>query len=448
MRRRLSARVLLTLMTTSITAVVILITISVVRESLISAYARAIPETTESAWTIGVLLIGLSAAATWLLSGWLLHPLEELRRAQGIATRTRDELDMRASTAEIEQRRLLSLFEAISEGILQIGPGTRIMHTNTAARSLLGLPHDAEGQKVVALVRNIELRDLINRAAQGEAVVPTEVTMDTRHLLVAPQQLPMIGGKSAGAVITIVDLTELRRVESVRRDFVANVSHELKTPLTSIRGYTETLLSEDLPPEMRRQFLEVVHKNATRIHRIVEDLLDLSRLQSGGWQPDLQEVDPGALARDVWSSLEQTAEKKGITFSVAGGHLTVLADPGGLRQVLSNLLDNALRYTPNGGRISVTVGQGAVTENGKQIPVVELLVSDNGVGIPIDALTRIFERFYRVDPARSRAEGGTGLGLSIVKHLIERMDGDVVAESELGKGTTIRIRLPAATVHA
>jgi PAS domain S-box-containing protein len=448
MRRRLSARVLLTLMTTSITAVVILITISVVRSALAGGYARAIPETTESAWTIGVLLIGLSAAATWLFSGWLLRPLEELRRAQGAAARTRNELDTRAHTAEIEQRRLLSLFEAISEGIVQIGPGARIVHTNTAARSLLGLPEDAQGQTAAALVRNLELRELIDRAARGEAVEPTEVTTDTRHLLVAPQQLPTSGGKSAGAVITVVDLTELRRVESVRRDFVANVSHELKTPLTAIRGYTETLLTDDLPPEMRQQFLEVVHKNTTRIHRIVEDLLDLSRLQSGGWQPDLQDVDAAALARDVWSTLEQSAKKKGITFSISGDPLPVLADPGGLRQVLANLLDNALRYTPDGGRIGVTLGPVTIGENGKQVPAVELLVRDNGVGIPTDALTRIFERFYRVDPARSRAEGGTGLGLSIVKHLIERMDGDVVAESELGKGTTIRIRLPAASVHA
>jgi signal transduction histidine kinase len=439
--------VLLTLMTTSITAVVILIIISVVRASLSTGYARAIPATTAAAWTIGVLLIGLSAAASWLLSSWLLHPLEELRRAQSIATRTRTELDIRANAAETEQRRLLGLFEAISEGILQIGPGARIVHTNTAARTLLGLPNDAQGQTVAALVRNIELRSLITRAAQGEVITPTEVTMDTRQLLVAPQQLPAIDGKSAGAVITVVDLTELRRLESVRRDFVANVSHELKTPLTSIRGYTETLLSEDLPPETRRHFLEVVHKNTTRIHRIVDDLLDLSRLQSGGWQPDLQEVDPGALARDVWSNLEQTAEKKRITFSISGDQLAVLADPGGLRQVLSNLLENALRHTPDGGRIAVIVACATTPENGNPISTVELLVRDNGVGIPRDALTRIFERFYRVDPARSRAEGGTGLGLSIVKHLIDRMDGDVFAESELGKGTTIRIRLPAATIH-
>jgi signal transduction histidine kinase len=127
--------------------------------------------------------------------------------------------------------------------------------------------------------------------------------------------------------------------------------------------------------------------------------------------------------------------------------LAVLADPGGLRQVLSNLLDNALRHTPDGGRIAVIMARATTPDNGKQISTVELLVRDNGVGIPRDALTRIFERFYRVDPARSRAEGGTGLGLSIVKHLIDRMDGDVFAESELGKGTTIRIRLPAATIH-
>lgn len=240
--------------------------------------------------------------------------------------------------------------------------------------------------------------------------------------------------------MTIVELTELRRLESVRRDFVANVSHELKTPLTSIRGYTETLLSDEVPREVQIQFLEVVRKNATRIQRIVDELLDLSRLQSGGWQPDIREVDAKEIAADAWTACSEGAEKKGISFSITGPPARLLADPGGLRQVLSNLFDNALRYTPDAGEIRV--GIRSVRHHGRD--AIELEIRDNGVGIPGEALPRIFERFFRVDPARSRDQGGTGLGLSIVKHLVDRMDGDVVAESELGKGTSIRIRLPAA----
>jgi signal transduction histidine kinase len=240
------------------------------------------------------------------------------------------------------------------------------------------------------------------------------------------------------------------RLEGVRRDFVANVSHELKTPLTSIRGYVETLLSDDLDPAMRRQFLEVIHKNADRLHSIVEDLLDLSRIESGGWRPELADVGTGQIVSDVWDSLADRATQRGIAFEPPEIDATVRADRSALRQILSNLFDNALRYTAPGGRIRVRVFEGSGSGNGGAPRTatgdgfVTIEVGDNGTGIPTDALPRIFERFYRVDPARSRAEGGTGLGLSIVKHLVESMDGDVSASSELGKGTTIRVRLPSA----
>jgi two-component system, OmpR family, phosphate regulon sensor histidine kinase PhoR len=233
----------------------------------------------------------------------------------------------------------------------------------------------------------------------------------------------------------------------VRRDFVANVSHELKTPLTSIRGYVETLMTDELPADVQRQFLEVVHKNAERLHRIVDDLLDLSRLESGGWRPELQDFNPREIAEDVWAGFRERAHRKNIHFAIVSHGQQVLADPDGLRQVLSNLFDNALRYTPDNGRISVHI---AAPESDQAVPreeepgLVTIEVRDTGTGIPHDALPRVFERFYRVDPARSRAEGGTGLGLSIVKHLVDRMGGDVSAASELGRGTTIRIRIPAS----
>jgi len=291
-------------------------------------------------------------------------------------------------------------------------------------------------------MRNLELREVVVNAADGNPVPPTEIEIEGRQLLVSPHPLPRTQGRNTGAVVTVVDLTELRRLESVRRDFVANVSHELKTPLTSIRGYAETLLSEDMPREMQTQFLEVIHNNATRIHRIVDDLLDLSRLQSGGWQPDLHDVDPELLARDVWAGCSRPVGKN-IRFDVTGEPTLVRADPAGLRQVFSNLFDNAIRYTPDGGQVTTSIKPSREARAGKR-GWVDIEVRDNGAGIPHDSLPRVFERFYRVDPARSRAEGGTGLGLSIVKHMIERMSGDVVAESEFGKGTAIKIRLPAA----
>jgi signal transduction histidine kinase len=342
-----------------------------------------------------------------------------------------------------ERDQLGVLLEFGTDGLLQINPAGRILHVNPAAARLLGLPADARGQSILTLIRQAELRDLLMTAAGGANVQPHELIVDDRQIYAVCRPLPQEGG----AVAAIMDFTAIRRLEAVRRDFVANVSHELKTPLTSIRGYTETLMVDDLPFDMRKQFLEVVQKNTTRIQRIVDDLLDLSRLQSGGWTPELQDVDAAELAADVWSACAERARAKGINFDIAPlCGKRVAADPGGLRQVLSNLYDNAIRYTPTGGRINVRIGE---MTNGKRPRPdhgnwIEVQVQDTGIGIPREALPRIFERFYRVDPARSRADGGTGLGLSIVKHLVEQMDGEVTAESELGKGTTIRVRLRTA----
>jgi two-component system, OmpR family, phosphate regulon sensor histidine kinase PhoR len=386
---------------------------------------------------IAALLVtaGVAFGVTTLVARRLRSMTMDIR----LLTMAAHERDTATASAALAEQQMVAVIESISEGILQVNTRGRCVHVNPAGRALLNLPADVRGQSITALIRNPELRHNIERAARGEAYEPLEVVFDERHLLVSSHPLRSDQTSDvSGAVIAIVDLTEFRRLETVRRDFVANVSHELKTPLTSIRGYAETLLTDDLPEEMRTQFLEVIYKNTERIQRIVDDLLDLSRLQSGGWQPELQEVDPANLAEDVWAGCE-AAHRKQLSFQVvAPAARDVLADPGGLRQVLSNLFENAIRYTPPGGRVSVAVRPGPTSH------YIELVVTDSGSGIPSEALPRIFERFYRVDPARSRQEGGTGLGLSIVKHLVERMSGEVSAESEFGKGTTIRVTLPAA----
>jgi two-component system, OmpR family, phosphate regulon sensor histidine kinase PhoR len=352
-----------------------------------------------------------------------------------------DRLAVRVAAREAEVEgagaRVAALFDAISEGILQLDAAGRIARVNPRAKALLGLSAESVGKPVAAHVRHADLRLLLDRALRGQPVDAAEISIGERRVIVSARPLPMgADGRTDGTVVAFVDLTEIRRLEGVRRDFVANVSHELKTPLTSIRGYTETMLNDELPPELQRQFLEVVHKNADRLHRIVDDLLDLSRLESGGWRPELTRVNVADLVADVWSAHEESARERRMTFVAPAARHFVRADPGGLRQVLSNLLENALRYTPDGGRIEVRT-----SHDGDRV-IIE--IADDGTGIPLDALPRIFERFYRVDPARSRAAGGTGLGLSIVRHLTESMTGDVSAESELGKGTTIRVRLPAA----
>jgi two-component system, OmpR family, phosphate regulon sensor histidine kinase PhoR len=414
-----------------------------------------------SAWVAGrVLTRALEEAATTLVTGepggaggavageWLAE-VEALNRARA---RLSAGLGRREAELEREDEGRRVLLDSLSEGILQLDAGGRVVRANAAVSALFGLVVHEPPQPFSTQIRSAELRRILREAAAGRAVEATELTLDERRLLISVRPLPAgANGASAGAVVGVVDLTELRRLEGVRRDFVANVSHELKTPLTSIRGYVETLLADDVPAELRQQFLEVIRKNADRLQRIVDELLDLSRLQSGGWRPELDEVDAIDVIEDVWAGCRDRAAGRGIVFVPPRERVTVLADPGGLRQILSNLLDNALRYTPDGGRIEIATTRStpagttrSTASNGhRRRAFVTFAVSDNGVGIPSDALSRIFERFYRVDPARSRLDGGTGLGLAIVKHLVERMGGDVRAESTLGKGTTIRFRLPA-----
>ncbi|MEX0891341.1 MAG: ATP-binding protein [Gemmatimonadota bacterium] len=367
----------------------------------------------------------------------LASPFPEVGAAGAAVDRLADEQARELAALRGERAELAAQLEAVSEGILQVDGQGRVVHANPAAYRLLRLPADVRGEPLAALVRSAEVRGVLARVAAGESDPFTEATLEARRLLVTGRPLPAVREGAPGAVLGVVDLTDLRRLESVRRDFVANVSHELKTPLTSIRGYAETLRTDaDLPADTRAQFLDVIQHNADRLQRIVEELLDLSRLESGVWQPDARPVRPAAVAEDAWSDCRAAAERKGVRFRVEGGEVAALGDPDALRQVFTNLLDNAVRATPEGGAIEVRAYHEA--------PWVVVAVADTGVGIPGDALGRVFERFYRVDPARSRAAGGTGLGLAIVKHLVEGMGGQVSATSQLGKGTTVRVSLREA----
>jgi two-component system phosphate regulon sensor histidine kinase PhoR len=243
--------------------------------------------------------------------------------------------------------------------------------------------------------------------------------------------------------VSLVDLTEIRRLETARRDFVANASHELKTPLTSIRGYAETLQDETLPAEVRRRFLDTIRQNAERLQGVVDDLLDLSRIEAGAWEPDTQPIRVAEAARDAWAGLEEPARGREARLSLGDGtDVEVLADPFALRQILTNLLDNALRHTPDPAVIRVLARSEA--SSGRGPTHVRIEVVDDGAGIPSESVPRIFERFFRVDPARTGTSGGTGLGLAIVKHLVEHMGGQANARSELGRGTTVGFTLPMA----
>jgi len=240
------------------------------------------------------------------------------------------------------------------------------------------------------------------------------------------------------------DVSELRRLEVIRRDFVANVSHELRTPLTAIKGYAETLLgAAGNDAETRRRFLSVIDRHSGRLGRLIDDLLTLSDLELGRSPLRLGMVPVVAAVDDVLLILGEPAGRAGVELSAAvePESLTISADPDRFRQVLINLIDNAIKYTPGGGRIRVHAAHASPGHAG----MVEIAVVDTGIGIPAQDLPRLTERFFRVDKGRSRALGGTGLGLAIVKHIVQAHGGDLEITSTVGTGTTVRVYFPAAT---
>jgi signal transduction histidine kinase len=342
-----------------------------------------------------------------------------------------DQLDQRFGELRRERAESAALVEAMVEGVLAADRRGQIVTANGAARRLLGYAPEEALPAVEQLFRAKAAREVVTAVLEGQTVLERELELDGQSVLLSGRPLPQ-----GGALLVLHDVSELRRLETVRRDFVANVSHELKTPLTSISGYAETLVNDTADAETTSRFLAVILANARRMQRLVDDLLDLSRIESGRWQPAPETIDAGLVARETWALLADRAGQRKVSFEtlVGPGAEQVYADPDALRQVLSNLFDNALRYTPLGGRITLLAGRddGGVT----------LRVRDTGSGIPGEHLSRIFERFYRADPARSREEGGTGLGLAIVKHMVEAHDGRVSATSEVGRGTEIACWFP------
>lgn len=356
--------------------------------------------------------------------------VSELRDVAVAFNRLSDELRARLTELGEERDEMQVLIDCMAEGVVALSEDGRLMRTNRTARALLHLPEMTAHPPIGAVVRHPALRESLEGSLEGDGPAK-EIELSGRHLLVSSRTLD-----HGGAVTTLLDITEIRRLEAVRRDFVANASHELKTPLTSIRGYAEALIETDPPEELRARFLEAIHGNTMRLQHLVDDLLDLSRLESGGWSAGSERVQVGEVAQEAWGLVGPSSSGRTRDFDVEG-EAWALADRQGLVQIFRNLFENAVRHTEDGGRIHVHVSpdpEGFVTVE----------VSDDGEGIPARALPRIFERFYRADSSRARDVGGTGLGLAIVKHLVGAMGGDVDAESLLGQGTTIRFTLPSA----
>ena len=357
-----------------------------------------------------------------------LSGVTELARLTSSANRVRAELEEQVARVSRERDELAQLMDEVAEGLMALTSDARILRINPAARGLLGLSEVPPFAPVGSIVRDPVLRDLLEESVirpEGRL----EVKVGGRELEVRTKM-----GTGGGSVVLLVDVTEMRRLEAVRSDFVANASHELKTPLTVIRAAAETIMDEGLPPDLRQKFLESIERNTVRLQRLVDDLLDLSRYESGAWNPAKERLVVDRVAWSAWEEQEAGAALRGVELEVVGAG-EAMGDEAAVYQIFRNLFENSLRYVPeSGGRISVEIGS-----RGGQVVVA---VKDNGAGIPAASLPRIFERFYRADTARSRKEGGTGLGLAIVRHLVSSMGGEVRAESVWGSGTTITFSVP------
>jgi two-component system phosphate regulon sensor histidine kinase PhoR len=341
------------------------------------------------------------------------------------------QLTERFEALQRKQSETAAMVDSMAEGVIAANHKGRIITANEAARRMLGYESAVALPELAQLFREKSARAIVDEAIQGGTVQAQELEFEGRTLSLSARPLP-----EGGTVLVLYDLTEIRRLEAVRRDFVANVSHELKTPLTSISGYSETLLGDPPDAETTQRFLHVIVGNARRMQRLVDNLLDLSRIESGGWKPRLEVVDLATVIGGVIEdcSGKSVAEHISIVMDIAEDARSLVADEDAVRQVVFNLVDNALRYTPRGGTITCRAGL--------EGELIAIRVTDSGSGIAREHLPRIFERFYRIDSSRSRDEGGTGLGLAIVRHLVEAHGGRVRAESVVGKGTTITAYFP------
>jgi two-component system phosphate regulon sensor histidine kinase PhoR len=413
------------------------------------------------------------------------HAVSRGEMASRLAARSRDELGDLAEALNgmaenlqrtlrrlsEESRRSQTIMDSMGEGLVVLDPQGRIFLINPTGEALLDLRREAAvGQTLLEAVRSHELDDLLRAADSERTAARAEITLvhPRRRILGATAVLMRdADDRPQGTVLALRDITQIKRLEEMRMEFVLNVSHELRTPLTAIRGYAETLWDGNVnDPETARKFLEVIHRHAERLSRLLDDLLELSNIELERTPLQLRPVSVPDLCRQVVMLFDPQAERKPVhlRLDLAADCPPAQADRDRLMQILVNLVDNAVKYTPEGGTVTIGArlmpeGRGAegpgsrgpgeqrargAGEGGPDGgPMVEILVSDTGIGIPEKDLPRITERFYRVDKARSRELGGTGLGLAIVKHLVTAHGGRLLVESTLGAGTIVRVHLPA-----
>ena len=345
------------------------------------------------------------------------------------------ELGRRVDSLARDRARMEAILSSMIEGVLVVDEQGRLQLVNDAARRILKLEKGSIDHSYVEAIRHPGIVEHIGRALAGAETSALElsVTRDTTRTLVA-QVAPVVAA-GRGAVLVMHDITDLRKADLIRRDFVANVSHELRTPLTAIKGYAEALMDDPDDADAHERFVEIIHRHATRMERLVQDLLRLARLDAGQEAADLAPCDIEALVRGIVGDFEPLAADKQQTIGVhvAPDAAVLSTDAAKLHDIIRNLVENAVNYTPEGGAIDVR----ATIAGGR----LQVSVADTGHGIAPDDLGRVFERFYRVDKSRARP-GGTGLGLSIVKHLVQVLEGEVVVENQSSGGALFTVSLP------
>ena len=413
-------------------------------------------------FSASVAALFLALAISLGVSRWLSRPIQQLieavdRIAQGdlearVSTRHRDEtsrlalafnhmaerLQDQIKRTRSEGEQLAAILRGLAEGVMVLNQEGKITLINNALRGILEIPGPVEGKFFREVLRLPELSEGVEQVLKGKEWVSLSFAYGQRFF--EANIVGISATSAAGGVVAVFhDTTKLEHLERVRRDFVANVSHELRTPLTAIKGYAETLLEGALSdPETARTFLEIIEKHANRLSALVADLLVLSTVESESAKVGPVPVNLRETAETGIKAVEARAREKSLRIDnlIPAGLPLVSADPKLLDEVFINLLDNGVKYTPERGQIFLSASLAG--------EMVQCQVSDSGIGIPLEDLTRIFERFYRVDKARSRQMGGTGLGLSIVKHIIETLGGKVWAESEYGKGSSFFFTLPVS----
>ena len=343
------------------------------------------------------------------------------------------QLEENFAALQTSQRQLETLLNSMQDAVIAVSADDRVQWANQTMDRLVP-QHTRKNAPLVETVRDPDFLTAVRGANEARKVFTARAASILPGRTFDVTAAPMPGG---GAVAVLRDLTETERVEKTRRDFIANVSHELRTPLTSIQGYTETLLDSASENGHAREFLDIIRKSALRMSRLTEDLLTLARVESGEQRFHIQPVAPADLLQEAVQSFREIARAQNVELKVEdSAAVQVGADAEAIHQVFSNLVDNAMKYAASGGRI--VLGARPIARN------VEFFVQDFGPGIPSEHLGRLFERFYRVDKARSRESGGTGLGLAIAKHIVLAHGGTIRAQSELNHGSTFLFTLPSA----